>query len=111
MGLEPSGQSGPPWAQKLNKVVSVPLGVIALCRFCTQPGCSDGAGPTGLVQGADGNFYGTTYGGGAYGAGEVFKITPGGTLTTLYNFCMHTGCPDGAAPCAVLMQQATNGNL
>ena len=45
----------------------------------------DGASPTGaLVQGNDGNFYGTTYGGGAdphYGT--VFKITPAGALTTL----------------------------
>jgi len=45
-----------------------------------------------LVQGSDGNFYGTAYGGGAnvyYGA--VFKITPAGTLTTLYSFCSKSG--------------------
>jgi uncharacterized repeat protein (TIGR03803 family) len=36
-----------------------------------------------LIQGADGNLYGTTYAGGANGYGAVFKITSGGTMTTL----------------------------
>jgi|HubBroStandDraft_5_1064220.scaffolds.fasta_scaffold26806_2 uncharacterized repeat protein (TIGR03803 family) len=38
------------------------------------------------VQAADGNLYGTTYYGGAHADGTVFKITPGGTLTTLDSF-------------------------
>jgi uncharacterized repeat protein (TIGR03803 family) len=58
---------------------------------------TDGANPANasLVQGIDGNFYGTTESGGANGFGTVFKITPGGTLTTLYSFCAQTGCTDG----------------
>ena len=40
----------------------------------------------GLVQAADGNFYGTTYAGGAWELGTVFQITPGGALTTLHSF-------------------------
>ena len=64
----------------------------------------------GLVQAADGNFYGTTAGGGAHSAGMVFRITPGGSLTTLYNFCAQTGCADGGGPHAGLIQ-ATDGNL
>ena len=40
-----------------------------------------------LVQATNGDLYGTAYGGGAYGGGTVFKITPSGTLTTLYTFC------------------------
>jgi uncharacterized repeat protein (TIGR03803 family) len=39
-----------------------------------------------LEQGADGNLYGTTQGGGTLGKGTVFNITPEGTLTTLANF-------------------------
>ena len=73
---------------------------------------TDGANPfAGLVQATDGNFYGTTNVGGANANnGTVFKITPGGTLTTLYSFCAQTNCTDGALPVAGLMQ-ATNGSL
>jgi uncharacterized repeat protein (TIGR03803 family) len=81
-----------------------------LYSFCSQSGCTDGAGPwAGLVQAANGYLYGTTYGGG-FTAGTVFKITPSGTLTTLYNFCAKTGCTDGGAPYAGLVQ-ATNGDF
>src|ERR1035441_1045842 len=49
---------------------------------------TDGAVPqAGLVQAANGDLYGTTVAGGANGYGTVFKITPGGTLTTLHSFC------------------------
>jgi uncharacterized repeat protein (TIGR03803 family) len=62
-----------------------------------------------LVQGLNGNFYGTTNGGGA-GGGTIFEITPGGQLTTLYSFCSQSGCLDGEEPQAAPMQ-ATNGNF
>ena len=82
-----------------------------LHRFCSKSGCTDGAWPiAGLVQATDGNFYGTTYAFGANGYGTVFKMTPGGTLTTLYIFCSKSGCTDGANPYAGLVQD-TNGNL
>jgi uncharacterized repeat protein (TIGR03803 family) len=59
-------------------------------------GGSDGDHPYGgVVQGTDGNFYGTTYQGGASGNGTVFKITPSGTETVLYAFA---GGSDGAVP-------------
>jgi len=57
-----------------------------------------------LVQAPDGDFYGPSNGGGANfscgtdGCGTVFKITPSGTLTTLYSFCSQSGCTDGAGP-------------
>jgi uncharacterized repeat protein (TIGR03803 family) len=63
-----------------------------------------------LVEGLDGNFYGTTEGGGTYCGGTAFKVTPGGTLTTLYSFCSISGCPDGQDPTAGLVQ-GTDGNL
>jgi uncharacterized repeat protein (TIGR03803 family) len=73
----------------------------------------DGMEPTAaLVQATDGNFYGTTSGGGAdFGSGTLFKITPSGTLTTLYSFyCEIAGCPDGTTPSAGLVQ-GTDGNF
>jgi uncharacterized repeat protein (TIGR03803 family) len=39
-----------------------------------------------LIQGGDGNFYGTTYAGGVYGYGTIFKITPAGAETVLWSF-------------------------
>jgi len=84
-----------------------------LYNFCSAGGsCPDGAGPTGLILAADGSFYGTSYGTPSSGGvnGTVFKITPGGTLTTLYNFCPAGGsCPDGRGPTA--LTQATNGDF
>jgi uncharacterized repeat protein (TIGR03803 family) len=75
--------------------------------FCSLPNCNDGTGPiAGLVRGADGNFYGTNPSGGANNEGTVFKITPGGALTTLYSFCAQTGCADGQIPYAGLVQGA-----
>jgi uncharacterized repeat protein (TIGR03803 family) len=73
---------------------------------------SNGATPTApLIQATDTNFYGTTSQGGAYQSGTIFKMTPSGTLTTLYSFCASGGqCPDGYQPNAGLMQ-ATDGNF
>src|SRR5580698_900918 len=72
---------------------------------------TDGAGPPGgPIQATDGNFYGTKYLGGANDSGTVFKMTPGGKLTTLYSFCSQSNCSDGFSPSAPLVQ-ATNGDL
>jgi uncharacterized repeat protein (TIGR03803 family) len=69
-----------------------------------------GAHPGGaLIQGTDGDFYGTA-GGGRNQSGTIFKMTPKGSLTTLYSFCAQNNCDDGAEPGAVLVQ-ATNGNF
>ncbi|HUI43975.1 MAG TPA: choice-of-anchor tandem repeat GloVer-containing protein, partial [Terriglobia bacterium] len=84
-----------------------------LYSFCSHSGCTEhGFSPGGLVQATDGNFYGTTYFGGAGigGAGTVFKITPSGALTTLYSFCTLSNCPDGDLPYAAMVQ-ANDGNL
>jgi uncharacterized repeat protein (TIGR03803 family) len=61
----------------------------SLHNFCVSWDCGDGAKPqAGLVLGSDGNFYGTTSEGGSGTGGTVFKITPGGTLTTLHAFIL-----------------------
>ncbi|HXI83257.1 MAG TPA: choice-of-anchor tandem repeat GloVer-containing protein [Verrucomicrobiae bacterium] len=69
----------------------------------------DGRDPSAkLVQGRDGNFYGTTYLGGSSSVGSVFRITPSGTSTTLYSFA---GYPiDGDGPGAELVQ-GSDGNF
>ncbi len=83
-----------------------------LHSFCSLLNCADGVYPNSLIEGSDGNFYGTTSGGDTpvYNYGTVFKMTPDGTLTTLYSFCSQMGCTDGASPEAALVQ-ATDGNL
>jgi uncharacterized repeat protein (TIGR03803 family) len=76
---------------------------------CTDLGC----GPQGrLLMDAAGNLYGTTIGGGAYGYGNVFKLTRssgGWTYTSLHDF---TGRDDGggAYPFGGVVRDA-NGNL
>jgi uncharacterized repeat protein (TIGR03803 family) len=82
-----------------------------LYSFCSETDCADGESPYGgLVQGTDGNFYGTTGFGGTNHDGTVFKMTPSGVLTTLYNFCSETNCADGQFPYGGLVQ-ATDGNF
>jgi uncharacterized repeat protein (TIGR03803 family) len=77
---------------------------------------TDGNAPdTQLIQATDGNLYGTTPWGGANcsrtgGCGTIFKITPGGSLTTLYSFCAQPHCTDGTVPNSGLIQ-ATDGNF
>jgi uncharacterized repeat protein (TIGR03803 family) len=92
-----------------------PNGVVTTIHtFCLTYGCPDGAQPMApVIQGADGNFYGTTYYGGTYDHGAVFKLTSGGTLTTLHSFCAQLAgsqCTDGADPYSPLVQ-GSDGNF
>jgi uncharacterized repeat protein (TIGR03803 family) len=72
--------------------------------FAAAP--ADGVNPGVLIQGSDGNFYGTTAGGGTNNVGTVFGVTPEGVETILYSF---TGGPDGAG--AVGLVQGSDGNF
>lgn len=73
-----------------------------------------------LVQGAKGDFYGTTLSGGSnttscsngqgFGCGTIFQITTTGNLTTLYQFCSQPGCTDGVTSYPGLLK-AANGNF
>ncbi|MBS0431087.1 MAG: hypothetical protein JSS21_01575 [Proteobacteria bacterium] len=54
----------------------------------------------GLVLARDGNFYGTTVGGGSDDGGTIYRITPGGSLTTLHDFAKTSA--DGVYPVAAM---------
>ena len=84
-----------------------------LYSFCSKLGCGDGAGPVAaLIQGVDGDLYGATSIGGSLncdtGCGTVFRITPGGNLTTLFLFGLFS--TDGINPYAPLVQ-GNDGNF
>jgi uncharacterized repeat protein (TIGR03803 family) len=100
----------------LAYVVSLTGSESVLHNFCALANCADGSNPSSLIQATDGNFYGVAGGGaGSYCVapgycGMIFKMTPQGVTTTLYNFCSQPNCTDGAGPRGGLIQ-AADGNL
>jgi uncharacterized repeat protein (TIGR03803 family) len=67
-----------------------------------------GSGPFGgVIQGTDGDLYGTAFDGGTAGDGTVFKIDRSGTVTVLYSF---SGGADGSSPNAALIE-GQDGNF
>jgi uncharacterized repeat protein (TIGR03803 family) len=71
-------------------------------------GMPDGENPhSRLISDSAGNLYGTTYYGGAYGYGTVFKLDPAGKLTMLHSF---DNSPDGSNPIGGLILDK-KGNL
>ena len=95
---------------------NVATGALHTANFCGQGGgvnCLAGSNPyAGLILGHDGNFYGTTVGGGAYNAGTVFQVSfdsnGNATFNTVYSFCKISGCADGAAPYGGLVEDSNN---
>jgi uncharacterized repeat protein (TIGR03803 family) len=97
------------------------LALTPLYPFCSATNCTDGGTPLGtLVQGTDGNIYGTTSAGlppgdsstftpGPDTSGTIFSFTPPSTptavaLNVLYSFCSQANCTDGSVPKAGLVQ-------
>lgn len=73
------GANGDGVAYKLSKT-----GKFTLLHSFTRE--VDGLWPQGpLVHASDGNFYGSTFYGGAYGLGTVFRMDKAGNLTTLWD--------------------------
>jgi uncharacterized repeat protein (TIGR03803 family) len=81
-------------------------------KFCLRAGCNDGGSPLAdLLVDAASNIYGTTYVGGGGHSGTVFKLSPNGRQTKwnetlLYDFCLASGCRDGASPLAAVTMDA-----
>jgi uncharacterized repeat protein (TIGR03803 family) len=68
---------------------------------------TNGEGPVGpLVQATDGNFYGVA---GLPTGGEVYRVTPGGEINTVYSFCSQPNCADGETPISPIL--GSDGNL
>ena len=83
-----------------------------LYTFCSLAKCADGDGPSGapLVDGA-GNIFGLAGGGASTecngsGCGVLYQVTPDGTETVLYQFCLQKGCADGRYPVGALIQDS-----
>lgn len=74
----------------------------------TFKGVPDGSCPVGaLVQDHQGNLYGTTYFGGVFGLGAIFKVEKNGSESVLHSFA---GGRDGAYPLGGLIRDSS-GNL
>ena len=87
-----------------NVVFRVTLdGVLTVIHRFTGP---DGSTPNGLIEGRDGNFYGTTQRGGDSGLGTVFRMATDGGVTTLHAFAFG----EGILPAAGLVEGA-DGNF
>jgi uncharacterized repeat protein (TIGR03803 family) len=98
----------------LTLVCSNTLAAQTFTTLVSFDGTNGADSTASLVEGFDGNLYGTTGGGGSGCtsgcAGTVFKVTPTGDLTSLYSFCSEPNCADGDYPVSGLTV-ALDGNL
>jgi uncharacterized repeat protein (TIGR03803 family) len=75
-------------------------------------GVPDGVDPRSdlMLDAKSGSIYGTTFEGGAYGYGAVFKVDNGMAETVLYSFCAVASCDDGTAPSGRIVRDVA-GNI
>ena len=98
-----TNNGGPPSGHFGTAFKITPSGTVTIIHgFAGGP--TDGAFPTGpLFLSIDGNFYGTTGGGGAFSNnGTVYRMTPAGKVTILHSF----NGTDGSSPLGGVIQAA-----
>jgi len=83
-------------------------GVVAVLYSFKADG-ADGIFPTGVIQGSDGNFYGTTSYGGANGCGSVYEVTPAGVETLVFSLPCPVSSTSGIGPST--LTQGSDGNF
>ena len=91
-----------PSSNAVLTVVPLAASGVTMSTLYSFTGGMDGAIPNGLMQAANGNFYGTTQAGGSNSSGTVFQMTPTGAVTTLDWF--NTTGDSGFTPAAGLVQ-------
>src|SRR5262249_21375855 len=72
---------------------------------------AEGGGPLGLIQHPDGTFLGTSFGGGVYGLGSVYSLTPDGAGGFSFSNVHSFTSPDGSNPAPNPLLLASNGVL
>ncbi len=109
--MQRNGQRFSPTLALMALAITFSLAVCAQAqtvRFLAEfTGSSDS--PNGLIQGTDGNLYGTGYWAGAFGFGDVFRMTPSGQVSTIYSFPCEGTCAEGRNP--YLMVLGSDGNF
>jgi uncharacterized repeat protein (TIGR03803 family) len=110
---QPAARTALAFAAVLVLAVITPQAAQAQFTVLHSFDTADGPGPkSGLIQATNGFFYGAISGGGANGQGAVFKITPAGTLTTVYSFCptgTEGNCVEASFP--GLLTLGNNGDI
>jgi len=77
-----------------------------LARFEFQDG--NPVAPNGLLEASNGHFYGTSYRGGTYGGGSIFRMNRHGDVTVLYSFIGNQG---GSCKHPTKLMEASDGNF
>jgi uncharacterized repeat protein (TIGR03803 family) len=103
-----SGGSDYTWSGALYRL-TLDGQLTTLYTFCPRANCVGSEMPNGIIQGSDGNFYGTTSGAGANEAGSVFQVSSTGKFKLLHSFC-GGDCAEGDGPLALPMQ-GSDGNF
>jgi uncharacterized repeat protein (TIGR03803 family) len=86
-----------------------PQGTLSTVYVFSSAAPQNGLQVSGVTPARDGNLYGTTALGGANGAGTVFRLTPAGVLTTLYNLPLACGGPGAETPSTLI--EGSDGNF